>query len=209
MAFRQLFSRVVTSQRAPLFAASALTATSWMSWAESRKETNTGVEFETATTQGLQLRGCGCRYKYGFAKVYAVALYTEPEFKILDGQDALEAMSQSGVKNELQFTLVRALDSQTFIKALEEQLLPRVSDKAQADAFVKLCDATLPKALPNGHHTAIRFEDGGRIIMFNAEKGTSEAVFAPQVASAMLDIYLGKDTVSPSARDEIYKGLLA
>ncbi|KAJ1460076.1 hypothetical protein M885DRAFT_509783 [Pelagophyceae sp. CCMP2097] len=171
-----------------------------------RVERATGVEFDEKSPSGLRLRGAGCRYKYGFAKVYAVALYTPSDF-VLKGDDVVRELSGRGAR-ELKMTLVRDLDMAAFVKALEEQLVSRVVDKAQTTAFVAMCEARLPLKMREGFRSTIRLDADGTITLVNeADPSSKPGVLAPQVCDAFLDMYLGPESVSPSARADIIKGL--
>ncbi|KAJ8609962.1 hypothetical protein CTAYLR_008077 [Chrysophaeum taylorii] len=165
-------------------------------------EKRTGVEF-LDHLDGLKLAGCGVRAKFGVVPVYAVGFYASPAYRS-DDIDPISALGD--VPAALRITLVRHLDASTFVKAIEDQLATRVSDAAQLKAFVDACVASLPAAMVPGTTTTLGLEPSGQVTV-TSDASKTTALFAPQVAAALLDVYLGPNAVSPAARDAILKGL--
>ena len=179
---------------------------------EPMKEPRTGVLFPAANVQGsLKLAGCGVRSKYGIVPVYAVGLYAHPDFKVAEGADVLAALraavANDKLTNEIRLTLVRDVGAATFVKALEEQVLPR-SSKQQCDLFSTTCQAGLADTIKDKTTLVLRLKPDGTIDLLS-EGALVASVQVPEVADALLDVYVGPDAVSPAARDSICAGLKA
>lgn len=146
---------------------------------------------------GLRLAGGGVRTKFGFINVYAVGLYTSPWYK----GDLRQ------VDTQLRFALLRDLDNKTFVDAIETQLKLRVKDDDQIDRFVTCCRSQLPGLMPASFATALHLDPAGHVHLAVGDDIVG-SVFAPDVADALLDVYIGDNAVSPSARDNILGGLV-
>ena len=151
------------------------------------------------------------RSKFGIVPVYAVGLYANPGFELEAGGDPLSALKSAitahGYTTEIRITLVRDVARGTFVKALEEQILPR-SSKCQCAAFAAAFTAGLGETLPNKFTLVMRlFPEGTIDIVVDATVVSS--VSAPEVADALLEVYLGANAVSTPARDAIHAGLRA
>lgn len=166
------------------------------------REPRTGVQFPEYGSNGLKLAGCGVRLKFGVVPIYAVGLYSPDGLRIKE--NVLQELRD--VETELRITLVRKLDAITFIKAIEHQLATRVVDSAQLDAFVDMCVVALPANMPSNTTTTIRLCRSGQVILTAAGK-VPASILSPQVATALLDVYVGPDAVAPTARSAILNSL--
>ena len=166
---------------------------------ETKKEPKTGVDFPLKSDD-LELRGYGVRFKFGIVPVYAVGLYAPKTLVTTEWRDL------HFERKELRMTLVRTLDRETFVKAIEDAVAKRCDDQRQVKEFRDLCVKSMKAKLVSGTVTTLRLEPDGRVAL--SIDGIMEGfVYTPQVADALLDVYLGPDSVSPSARDDIRTGL--
>ena len=164
-------------------------------------EPKTGVEFPTSADDDLTLAGCGVRMKFSIIPVYAVGLY-HANFE--PSSDVVKDLKT--VRKEFRIVLVRTVERETFVKAIEEQVSYRCTDKKQVQQFADLCAAGLAAKLTTGTTTILRLEPDGRVAL--TVDGILEGfVYTPQVADALVDTYLGKDSVAPSARKNILDNL--
>lgn len=158
-------------------------------------EPRTNVQFPESLSSHLKLAGCGVRLKFGILPIYAVALYA-PE--------AVRSVNELGhVDTAVRTVLVRTLSAQAFVKAIEDQLKSRVTDAGQIAAFVDACVAAMPDQLSVGTTTTLSLSGAGGVVIAVDDKDPQTIRDVPQVASALLDVYVGEDAVSPTARTAI------
>ena len=115
----------------------------------------------------------------------------------------------AGATIEIRLTMARDVGKATFVDALAEQIAPRCPTAAQSDAFSAAILGGLAEPVANKSTMILRLQKTG-VVDVVAESGAVVAsVPAPEVADALLDVYVGPAAVSPAARDAIAAGLAA
>lgn len=106
---------------------------------------HTGLTFPLRDSSGYLLAGTATRYKYGFAKVYAVALYVDKSAqKFTNGVAALEAVCEGKLPAAMVMKLSRNVPSKDLAAALDESIAPNVravaAEKSGGDAATDLAN---------------------------------------------------------------------
>jgi len=177
-------------------------------------EPATGAVFPPASADGtLKLAGCGVRVKYYVAKVYAVGVYVPPSFRLPPGATepltaVRAAVASRGADVELRMVMAREVTKHKFVESLDEQIQPRTS-RAQSEAFKAAWLAGFEDVVKNGAAFVLRLKPDGKVIIVDSGGAELVNLVVPEVADALLDVYLGPDAVSPTARDSVLAGLKA
>jgi hypothetical protein len=172
-------------------------------------------------TPDERLLGTGCRYKYGFVKVYAVGLYLDTvgskALKTVEDRTASavlkdDAFFQHVIDEDSHATLVvkmcRAVEAATLASAFEEQLKPRVENKGK-ESLIAMEQFTNMLVQSLGSHgvspdTEMQFlrTPGGflHVVVNNRPAG---CVKNSNLAAALFDVYLGKASVTPELRARV------
>lgn len=174
-----------------------------------------------------QLLGTGCRYKYGWFQVYVVGLYMDPasikDFKSQYSSSAYKTLQENQAfydqlcsvtsPRTLVLKLRRAIDVPTFTGALHEALAPRVETFEPQSKQGQAALASFKQMLTAA--AGLQFVEGAevRLILAPPPPGTSECLTHIQVdgkgvgcvrssalAWALMDTYLGKESVAPELK---------
>ncbi|XP_075477847.1 fatty-acid-binding protein 3, chloroplastic-like isoform X1 [Primulina tabacum] len=200
------------------------------------EEPGTNVKFQSSLSLPgcsslLSFLGAGYREKV-FAiigvKVYAVGLYANPTIfsKLSDWkgcssnelqQDSLffDAIFQASLEKSLHIILVRDVDGKTFWDALNEALSPRIKSPSPADASALslFCSIFQGRPLKKGTSVFLTWLDPTKILVCVSSEAMPSSVDATiessNVASALFDVFLGSNPVSPSLKDSASNGLAA
>jgi len=187
------------------------------------KERATGVYFDGASPfDNTPLAGTGCRYKFGFVKIYALGLYCDTAAagaSAADGEKVWAKLMDDGVAKTVSLKMVYTLKPQQLIDALNDSFKPRLalpgrsSEGMQSfeEAMIQLAEGTCEAG---DEYHFIYTPDGGFTV--SAKKKGSDALTAPikvdnaDIQFAIFDTYLGAngiDAVSPSMKDDVLKHL--
>jgi len=176
-----------------------------------------GIPFASELQMGgvrQQVTGGGTRTKYGVAKVYAAALY-------LDSRGAASALKQhagktptkkaffdSVIKGQFAKTLFlqfhRTVESSAVASALSDSLSSRLS-KTAVTRFSDALVAVLPGDVSKG--TKIFFSCKGEALMMGVGTPVAKQTLKEKGAcAALLDVYFGKDPISPALKSGMAAG---
>lgn len=184
-------------------------------------DADTGLSFPTRVDGGLFLAGTACRYKYGFAKVYAVALYVAGGARALGGAAALEAVQNGALPAGITIKLARNVGAKDLAEALQASISPQVIARGQRDARdpaadlaklaelgTRLTDA-LGTTLPVGTEVAFRWVGAGDLHV--AVNGRPLVVFggAPLLCGGFFATYVSQAPLIPAAREAWIAGINA
>ncbi|KAL0406694.1 UNVERIFIED_CONTAM: Fatty-acid-binding protein 3, chloroplastic [Sesamum latifolium] len=203
---------------------------------EYTEEPETKVKFQTSLSlpgcsSSLSLLGTGYREKV-FAiigvKVYAAGLYTNPSvFSKLDAwkgrsstelqQDSsiFDAIFQAPLEKSLHIILVRDVDGKTFWDALDEAISPRITSPTPVDesALATFRSIFQGRALKKGTSIFLTWLDTTKMLVCVSPDGAPSSVDATiessNVTSALFDVFLGGNPVSPSLKASASNGLAA
>lgn len=177
----------------------------------------------------LSLLGTGYREKI-FAiigvKVYAAGLYVNDSvFTRLDawrGRSAADIQQDPSLFNKifeadleksLLIVLVRDIDGKTFWDALDEAISPRIKSPTADDKSALSTFRGVFQGKPLKKETSIflTWVDPTKMLVslsFDGMPSSVDATIAsPNVASALFDVFLGGDPVSPTLKASVAKGL--
>ncbi|KAH6775518.1 Chalcone-flavanone isomerase family protein [Perilla frutescens var. hirtella] len=200
------------------------------------EEPQTKVKYQTSLSlpgcsSSLSFLGTGYREKV-FAiigvKVYAAGLYTNPSvFSKLDawkGRSSAElqkdsslfdAIYQAPLEKSLHIILVRDLDGKTFWDALDEALSPRITSPTPVDesALSTFRGIFQGRPLQKGTSIFLTWLDTAKMLVCVTPEGIPSSVDATiessNVTSALFDVFLGGNPVSPSLKASVCHGLAA
>ncbi|KAL1563797.1 fatty-acid-binding protein 3, chloroplastic-like [Salvia divinorum] len=200
------------------------------------EEPQTKVKYQTSLSlpgcsSSLSLLGTGYREKV-FAiigvKVYAAGLYANPSiFSKLDAwkghssaelqndSSLFDAIYQAPLEKSLHIILVRDLDGKTFWDALDEALSPRIKSPTPVDetALSTFRGIFQGRPLQKGTSIFLTWLDTAKMLVFVTPEGIPSSVDAAiessTVTSALFDVFLGGNPVSPSLKASACDGLAA
>ncbi|KAG6421416.1 hypothetical protein SASPL_117968 [Salvia splendens] len=206
-------------------------------FSEYLEEPQTKVKYQTSLSlpgcsSSLSLLGTGQLWEKVFAiigvKVYAAGLYANPSiFSKLDawkGRSSAElhkdsslfdAIYQAPLEKSLHIILVRDLDGKTFWDALDEALSPRIKSPTPVDetALSTFRGIFQGRPLQKGTSIFLTWLDTAKMLFFVTPEGIPSSVDAAiessNVTSALFDVFLGGNPVSPSLRASACIGLAA
>ncbi|KAK7244055.1 hypothetical protein RIF29_38873 [Crotalaria pallida] len=215
-------------------AAASSSSSSSAASAEYVEEPATNVKFQTnlsfpGCSDSLTLFGTGYREKV-FAiigvKVYAAGLYLNQsiisELNDWKGQskDAIQGSSslfktifQSSLEKSLQIILVRDVDGKTFWDALSDAISPRIAEPTTADetGLSTFRSIFQDRPLKKGTFIFLTWLNPSRLLVSVSSNGVTSTVDASiesaNVASALFDVFLGDNPVSPSLKASVAEGL--
>ncbi|OIT00311.1 PREDICTED: fatty-acid-binding protein 3, chloroplastic [Nicotiana attenuata] len=202
----------------------------------SAEEPATKVKFQRSLSlpgcsTSLSLLGTGYREKV-FAiigvKVYAAGLYVNDSvFSRLDDwrghsaaaiqQDTslFNMIFEANLEKSLRIVLVRDIDGKTFWDALDEAISPRIKSPTAEDKSALSTFRGVFQGKPLKKETSIflTWIDPTKMLVSLSFDGTPSSVDATiestNVASALFDVFLGGDPVSPSLKASVANGLEA
>ncbi|KAH0653980.1 hypothetical protein KY289_031658 [Solanum tuberosum] len=211
-------------------------ASSSVGSAEYTEEPATKVKFQRSLSlpgcsTSLSLLGTGYREKV-FAiigvKVYAAGLYVNDSvFSRLDawrGRSAADIQQdpslfnkifEANLEKSLLIVLVRDIDGKTFWDALDEAISPRIKSPTADDKSALSTFRGVFQGKPLKKETSIflTWVDPTKMLVSLSFDGMPSSVDAtiesPNVASALFDVFLGGDPVSPTLKASVTKGLEA
>jgi len=174
---------------------------------------DTGLTFPPRLEDGLFLAGTACRYKYGFAKVYAVGLYVAGGARALGGAAALDAVQEGTLTAGITIKLCRNVGAKDMGEALQASIAPQVLARGQRDGrdpgadLAKLSELgkrltdALGTTLPVGTEIAFRWVGAGDLHV--AVNGRSLVVFdsAPLLCGGFFATYVSHKPLIPAARE--------
>ncbi|VFQ64367.1 unnamed protein product [Cuscuta campestris] len=215
---------------------SPISASSSSGNADYRQEPATKVKFQTSLSipgcsESLSLVGTGYREKV-FAligvKVYAVGLHVnESIFGKLDawrGRSAAEMMKDSflfetifkvPMEKSISIVLVRDVDGKTFWDSLNEAISPRIKSPSPDDetALSTFRSILGGRPLKKGTSIVLAWINSAQILVCvsSSSDATPSSVDAKiesaNVTSALFDVFLGSNPVSPSLKASVANGL--
>ncbi|XP_049413387.1 fatty-acid-binding protein 3, chloroplastic [Solanum stenotomum] len=211
-------------------------ASSSVGSAEYTEEPATKVKFQRSLSlpgcsTSLSLLGTGYREKV-FAiigvKVYAAGLYVNDSvFSRLDAWRGCSAADiqqdpslfnkifEADLEKSLLIVLVRDIDGKTFWDALDEAISPRIKSPTADDKSALYTFRGVFQGKPLKKETSIflTWVDPTKMLVSLSFDGMPSSVDAtiesPNVASALFDVFLGGDPVSPTLKASVAKGLEA
>ncbi|KAG6424440.1 hypothetical protein SASPL_114858 [Salvia splendens] len=161
-------------------------------------------------------------------KVYAAGLYANPSiFSKLDAwkgrspaelqkdSSLFDAIYQAPLEKSLHIILVRDLDGKTFWDALDEALSPRIKSPTPVDetALSTFRGIFQGRPLQKGTSIFLTWLDTAKMLVFVTPEGIPSSVDATiessNVTSALFDVFLGGNSVSPSLKASACIGLAA
>ncbi|XP_047271483.1 fatty-acid-binding protein 3, chloroplastic isoform X2 [Capsicum annuum] len=161
-------------------------------------------------------------------KVYAAGLYVNDSvFSRLDawrGRSAAEIQQdpslfnnifEANLEKSLLIVLVRDIDGKTFWDALDEAISPRIKSPTADDksALSTFRDVFQGKPLKKETSIFLTWIDPTKMLVSLSFDGMPSSVDATiestNVASALFDVFLGGDPVSPTLKASVAKGLEA
>lgn len=203
---------------------------------EYTEEPATKVKFQTSLSipgcsTSLSLTGTGYREKV-FAiigvKVYAAGLYVNQsiftKLEAWKGQSAadlqqdsefFDTIFQAPLEKSLQIVLVRDVDGKTFWDALDEAISPRIKSPTPVDTSALSTFRTLfqGRRLNKGTIIFLTWLDSTRMLVSVSSDGLPSSVDATiestNMISALFDVFLGSDSVSPTLKASVTSGLAA
>lgn len=203
---------------------------------EYTEEPATKVKFQTSLslpgcTTSLSLLGTGYREKV-FAiigvKVYAAGMYMNQSiFTKLEawrGRSATDLQQDSAffdtiflapLEKSLQIVLVRDVDGKTFWDALDEAISPRIKSPTPVDTSALSSFRTIFQGRPlnKGTFISLTWLDSTKMLVSVSSDGYPSKVDATiestNVTSALFDVFLGSDSVSPTLKASVTTGLAA
>jgi hypothetical protein len=180
----------------------------------------TGLSFPTRLG-ALQLTGTACRYKYGLAKVYAVALYmpVSAARTASSALGALEAVLRGETEAAFVIKLYRAVGSKELGEALADAIAPHLREQAadeRADAGPDLAalnamgkaltTTKLGATLPPGTELGFRWTKAGLDVIVNGQPAGSFS--SPRIGWGFYITFLSPDRpIIPAARTAFIKGI--
>lgn len=198
------------------------------------EEPATKVKFQKSLTlpgcsSSLSLLGTGYREKV-FAiigvKVYAAGLYADQSVlnnldawkgqspaQIQDDSSLVDKIFQAPLEKSLQIVLVRDVDGKTFWDALDEAISPRIKSPTSVDetALSTFRSIFQGRALKKGTLIFLTWLDPAKMLVHVSSDGMPSSVDATiestNVTSALFDVFLGRDPVSPSLKASVSNGL--
>ncbi|KAK6132574.1 hypothetical protein DH2020_033676 [Rehmannia glutinosa] len=203
---------------------------------EYTEEPETKVKFQKSLSlpgcsSSLSLLGTGYREKV-FAiigvKVYAAGLYTNQSiFSKLDawkGHSSAElqkdssifnAIFQAPVEKSLHIILVRDVDGKTFWDALDEAISPRITSPNPVDesALSTFRSIFQGRPLKKGTSIFLTWLDTAKMLVCVSPDGAPSSIDATieslNVTSALFDVFLGGNPVSPTLKASASNALAA
>lgn len=204
-------------KRAPMFITANLSVT----------EPQTSVEFplvERLWTGGdLRCMGAAARKKkiaiIG-VKVYAVALYVEAQLAAKElgvrdrggffetDDDYCSALTDGAFVKALEIELVRNVDGQQLVEALEESLRPRMALSGDMGSLQKLQEFFMAKKLTKGSVVVMVYRvDGSLDVVVQDKRGAGFETKVPDMcidsaglSRALFEAYLGSQSIVPDGR---------
>lgn len=186
----------------------------------------TGLTFPAQHAESLTIVGSGARYKYGIAKVYAIALYVPPSDvrRFASGEAALDALDRGVLPATLTIKLYRAVGSREFGDALKDAIAPRIRARSARDGLDAAADlerlsemgarltAVLGTTMPPG--TVLSFSKLGASDFTVTANGGAEPVVrfadAPLLAAGFFSTYIDSAApLIPAARAQWVAGIEA
>lgn len=162
-----------------------------------------------ALCNGMSLGGVGVRIKYVFVKVYAVGAYFDPiamaAVKKGTQADIEGALVDPTYPRTIRIVMNRGLSVDKFIAALNEAIEPRLNGKnlETLDEFKEL----FPKIdLIEGDEIELTIRGDTLLLKTGLGVGT---IRSQPFTEAMCDVYFGKESVSPTLKEDVLKGIPA
>jgi len=198
------------------------------------KESGTGVEFPLVERlwigEDLRCMGASNRVKkiaFVGIKVYAVALYVEAQLAAKElgvrdrggffetDDDYCSALIDGAFVKSLEIELVRNIEGQQFVEALEESLRPRMALSGDMASLQKLQDFFMQKKLTKGSVITLVYKldssldicvrEAPRPVSYEGEI-PDVCIESPSLARALFETYLGASSIIPEARKEWAEG---
>jgi len=177
------------------------------------KEPATGMEFD-GSIEGAELRGLGCRYKFGLVKIYAVGIYSSvpsPFTNAGSDEAVCRAVLDSTQPKAVVLKMARGLDSKSLVGALEDAFKPRLSKDGRSMAGWSVFRDSILQQTGSRCEPEDEFYfccEGDRLSVTLKRKGdlhVSEAVVDKDICWALFDTYLGVEEpeVSPSLKKAV------
>nr|XP_027102707.1 fatty-acid-binding protein 3, chloroplastic-like [Coffea arabica] len=129
--------------------------------------------------------------------------------------DVHDIVLHSPLEKSLQIVLVRDVDGKTFWDALDEAISPRIKLPTPVDTSALSTFSTLFQGRPLNKGTIIflTWPDSTKMLVSVSSDGLPSGVDATtestNVISALFDVFLGSDSVSPTLKASVTSGLTA
>ena len=167
----------------------------------------------------LLLTGGGTRYKYGVAKVYAVALYLdaavgESALKKFGGKSAsslkgqaafYSALIDGAFARTLALKFHRSVSSDAMVNALDEAMAKRLPSEATRKFRESLFKALGAGAIAKGAEVYFMCR-AGTLMIGSGAPSAGATLREKGVCSALFDVYYGKQPVSAAAKEGAASG---
>jgi len=170
-------------------------------------EPATGILFPKLCN-GMTLAGCGCRYKYGFVKVYAVGAFFDPlavsMVKSQSDEEIKKALLDPRYPRTIRIVMNRNLSIEKYTEAILEALEPRMNgdDLDSLEEFKKLN----PKVdLVQG--AEIEMTIRGDVLLYKNAVGGLGSIRSGVFTRALCATFFDNQSVSPTLVADVLKGI--
>ena len=180
---------------------------------DTHTDAETGLTFPTRLDDGLFLAGTGCRYKFIFFKVYAVALYVSEDARALGGAAALDAVQNGSLAACITIKANMDVNASDMGDALQASIAPQVRARGERDGrdpeadLAKLAELgsrlteALGEMLTMGTEAAFRWVGAGDLHVVVNGKHLVTFTDAPNLCGGFFATYVSEEPLVPQARD--------
>ena len=181
----------------------------------------TKAQFLEKSASGLPLLGVGLRSKYGLVSVYAYAVYVEDAPEVHEEISAAAELSaaerlkeerlwsriiESSARKEIVLEMQRTITGEDFKTAFQDSLGSRVSSKQGKKALEEFAGAFTGVSLDSGARLEFQVEKGA-ILRTMLDGRVLSVVDNIELATALMDVYLGKQPVSTQGKKKFAEDL--
>lgn len=173
----------------------------------------------------FELMGTGCRYKYGYVKVYAVGLYISSRQvgigALHNGEEALNSILNGKLQGILSVKLARELTTDTLVTALKTAIEPLIIARGIKDGidvskdleglavFATTVSNAAGQTMSSGTDMSFFWSGHAKdeLLIEVNQKSCPRIKGCPILCWALYETYLGANAVSPEARTNFIKGI--
>eukprot|EP00993_Chasmostoma_nieuportense_P003107 NODE_3850_length_885_cov_25.945910_g3697_i0.p1 GENE.NODE_3850_length_885_cov_25.945910_g3697_i0~~NODE_3850_length_885_cov_25.945910_g3697_i0.p1 ORF type:complete len:223 (-),score=47.41 NODE_3850_length_885_cov_25.945910_g3697_i0:144-812(-) len=180
----------------------------------------TGLSFDMQVDH-YTLFGVACRKKYGLAKVYAVGVYIGPQGieacspalsqspSQLNESDLLtKILTEGQFPKVLRLIFFRKVDSRSIADALKQALTPRLDNPQLLMLFESKLLAHITTIEP-GHSLQFSWDPAtDRMTIQHNTATPTDIPDAAALTTALFDVYLGPQSVTPELRSSVIDGMM-
>lgn len=150
------------------------------------------------------------RYKFGLFAVYAVGLYVNGDDVInahaASAHDVITAIDSGTVSCDLRLCFARNVDSKTLSTAINDSLKTRLAaGDAELEEFTSLL-ASLATSFETGSQLEFAWNPHKNILTIAKDGELPVTMRTHTLARALLDVYVGLDPISQSAKKSFLEG---